>query len=558
VVATSVADPTLSSSASITVAQPPTGAVALPADRITTWAPGIPGGVPARTTICATISAATYGNGSTDAAGAIQAAVNACPDDQVVYLPAGTYRLSNVIQLRHRVVLRGAGANQTRLQMASPGVAVMIGDWTSFGTPLALSADAAKGSTTLTVSNASAIAVGDILQLDQLDDPSVVQGQECPYLKRGSSGAWRSIGQMVEVTAKSGNVLTLASPLHWTFRTSLSAQLVPLSPQPTHYAGLEGVHIVGAGTVAVNVQYAAYSWVKGVETDTVDGVHISLAGTYRSVIRDSYAHHSITYSYGGVSYGYSLESQASDNLVENNIVTYMNKPIQFRAAGGGNVVGYNYVDDSWSQPDSGGNFWFQEMSIDVHCAYPYMELVEGNYAPHMGGASTWGNAGYITYFRNQATSVFRTIALTGPNAPSNQAAIELDARMQSMNVVGNVLGAPGLSGAQYETNAPSTCMTFVPFVYRFNYDGATGYCTFPTPVDTQASDTLLRHGNYDYVTRAVQWSPTVSTQTLPASLYLTSKPAFFGATPWPWIDPTGPTITTLPAKARFDAGTPNG
>jgi hypothetical protein len=216
------------------------------------------------------------------------------------------------------------------------------------------------------------------------------------------------------------------------------------------------------------------------------------------------------------------------------------------------------VDDSWSQPDSGGNFWFQEMSIDVHCAFPYMELVEGNYAPHMGGASTWGNAGYITYFRNQATSVFRTIALTGPNAPSNQAAIELDARMKGMNVVGNVLGAPGLSGARYETKDASTCMTFVPFVYRLNYDGAAGYCTFPTPADTQASDTLLRHGNYDYVNGAVQWSPTVTGQTLPASLYLTSKPAFFGSSPWPWVDPTGPTVSTLPAKARFDAGKPNG
>ena len=40
-------------------------------------------------------------------------------------------------------------------------------------------------------------------------------------------------------------------------------------------------------------------------------------------------------------------------------------------------------------------------------------------------------------------------------------------------------------------------------------------------------------------------------------MYLAAKPAFFGSNPWPWIDPTTGTTHTLPAKARYDAGTPN-
>ena len=44
----------------------------IPADRRTVWNPGIPGGIPSRTTICATVAAATYGNGTTDATAAIQ------------------------------------------------------------------------------------------------------------------------------------------------------------------------------------------------------------------------------------------------------------------------------------------------------------------------------------------------------------------------------------------------------------------------------------------------------------------------------------------------------
>jgi hypothetical protein len=506
--------------------------------------------------VCATLSAATYGNGRTDATSEIQRAIDRCPANEVVYLPAGTYRISSAILLNRPIVLRGAGALRTTLEVSPSGVAVMMGSWTHLGAGVKLARDAPKGSTTLTVTDASSFRSGDIVHLDQLDDPAVVQGTACPYLKRGSDGAWRSIGQMVEIAGKSGDTLTLTSPLHWTFKASLQAQLVPLSPQATKYAGLEDLRIAGASNTAVNVQYAAYSWIRGVETDHVDGVHVSLAGTYRFVLRDSYAHHSLKYAYGGGSYGYSLEWQASDNLVENNIVYYLNKPIQFRAAGGGNVVAYNYVDDAWSQPDAGGNFWFQELGIDVHCAFPYMNLVEGNYAPHLGGASTWGNAGFITFFRNYAPSVSRTIALTGPSAPGNQAAVELDSRMIGMNVVGNVLGSPGLPGASYETKGPTTCTRQVPFIYRLNYDAATGYCAFPSPVDTQASDTLFRHGNFDHVTNSLQWDPSVSNRTLSPSLYLTSKPPFFGSSPWPWVDPTRtPRVSTLPAKARFDAGT---
>ena len=47
-------------------------------DSLTTWAPGVRG-IPTRTRVCATVDAATYGNGRNDASAGIQAAVNACP-----------------------------------------------------------------------------------------------------------------------------------------------------------------------------------------------------------------------------------------------------------------------------------------------------------------------------------------------------------------------------------------------------------------------------------------------------------------------------------------------
>ena len=56
------------------------------------------------------------------------------------------------------------------------------------------------------------------------------------------------------------------------------------------------------------------------------------------------------------------------------------------------------------------------------------------------------------------------------------------------------------------------------------------------------------------------WHPAIADRALPDSLYLPSKPAFFDAGrgyAWPWVDAAGPTkLHVLPAKARYDAGTP--
>lgn len=54
----------------------------------------IPGGIPDRTTLCTTINAAIYGNGTTNATTTIQNALNSCPANPVAYLPAGTYRIN--------------------------------------------------------------------------------------------------------------------------------------------------------------------------------------------------------------------------------------------------------------------------------------------------------------------------------------------------------------------------------------------------------------------------------------------------------------------------------
>src|SRR6267154_1543910 len=72
---------------------------------------GVPGGIPNRSSICATLSP-----GATSSQ--INNAIASCPSGQVVFLNAGTYSLSAGINFNGHgnVTLRGSGPGQTILQ----------------------------------------------------------------------------------------------------------------------------------------------------------------------------------------------------------------------------------------------------------------------------------------------------------------------------------------------------------------------------------------------------------------------------------------------------------
>src|SRR5437667_8667138 len=114
---------------------------------------GIPGGIPNRTTICATINAATYGNGASDATAGIQAALNSCPANQVVSLSSGTFRINSGLRIPSNKVLRGAGPAQTILDLhglTTGAINFGAGSQPSAGISNAITGGAAKGSTSIT------------------------------------------------------------------------------------------------------------------------------------------------------------------------------------------------------------------------------------------------------------------------------------------------------------------------------------------------------------------------------------------------------------------------
>src|SRR6202044_2470425 len=72
------------------------------------------GGIPNRTTICATVE--PLGSGHDDTSD-IQNAINSCPDEQVVSLAAGTFTIAegNFVLIPKDITLRGAGPGATIL-----------------------------------------------------------------------------------------------------------------------------------------------------------------------------------------------------------------------------------------------------------------------------------------------------------------------------------------------------------------------------------------------------------------------------------------------------------
>jgi hypothetical protein len=71
--------------------------------------------------------------------------------------------------------------------------------------------------------------------------------------------------------------------------------------------------------------------------------------------------------------------------------------------------------------------------------------------------------------------------------------------------------------------------------------------------DWQVLSTVIRDGNWDFLTNSQHWHNTSGGFAIPNSMYLRAKPAFFGSNPWPWVVPKTGATYTLPAKARYGA-----
>lgn len=586
----------------------------LTADRATSWTPGLTavGGTPRRSTICATVS--PQGNGRDDAA-RIQSAIDDCQSGQVVELTEGTFIISegNFLLIDKAITLRGAGPVRTKLVKpdgakpfqesvsAKPSPLVIVGPsrypWTSNAddntASRSLTADAVKGASEVTVDNPEGLAAGQIVLLDEAsgalwqDDPQgrgriwaapdwrVVWQKHDPPLPfvdhfapdtfpstPGTAGSWfsrtdRPTAEVKQIAAASGSTITFTTPIHITYRKSHAAQLFRYGSPHVTFAGVEDLTLSGGDNGNLRFEQAAHSWARNLESTQWHGEGISIAGSFGIELREFYVHDGAWAQPGGGGYGISLSAGSSEILIENGIVVRANKLIVSRSAGAGSVVGYNYMDMSYINTNGA---WIEVGLNASHMVGSHHVLFEGNDSHNADSDKTHGNSIYLTFFRNHFSCI---------RAPfENQAGGMIDDAVQSrngpkrcagamaysywMSFVGNVLGSAGrMEGWSNET----TFLNGKPGIWMLGWDDVEPY-----PTDLKVSATALRHGNFDFVTGSQRWALEIADRKLPDSLYLKGKPSFFNAGrgyPWPWVDPSGPTkLRELPAKARYDAGTP--
>ena len=273
---------------------------------------------------------------------------------------------------------------------------------------------------------------------------------------------------------------------------------------------------------------------------------LASTSSFRIEIRDSYIHDGVWPYPGGGGYGISLAGAASEVLIENNIVNRMNKVMVVRSSGAGSVVGYNYMDNGFIGNQPG---WVEVGLNGSHMVGSHHILFEGNESFNYDSDNTHGNAIAMTIFRNHLIGRRRDFSDLG-----NVRGAGLMVGSWWHSFIGNVIGEQGrMTGWVYEDPGDGTYGTTASpwgpgsYIWKLGYDPT----HWEQAADPKVKSTTIRDGNFDYLTNQVRWDR--APETLPPSLYLRAKPAFFGSTPWPWVDPTGDTkLGVLPARRRFD------
>ena len=540
----------------------------LPADRMYDWSPGVnvgvPGGIPMRTTICATIDAATYGTGAVDASSAILSAINGCASGQVVFIPPGPYRLDQPVDRisASNVTIRGAGQGQTILKANKAGMRMLWlgnGDRPNAGTPI--TAGATKDSTSVTIADTSAVEVGGFVRFEQNNPPFVISA--------GSPTTDTKVMSIIaRVTAKTATTVTVSPPLP--FGLDVSPTLIPYASAPMVSTGIEDITFDAAGALAAfQWEHAWGCWVKNIEVKNSPSRQMILVAFINGEIRQSYFHDVVG---GGPDHeGVTLTADDHFNLIEDNVSYDGGFPSIVIGDGPGNchgnVIAYNfaYATDT-NYPDTAG----ADISVN-HGPHNAMNLVEGNISSGFASDGYHGSASHNVVFRNWFTA-------THPTATDNLIALNIGRWSTYFSIVGNVLGSSAFSASGLFM--PETGFAYSDHViYKVGYpnmgnnsfDGTWGSLTGTPDYTTQSATgknlqemdlyvkgTMLRHGNYDYATKMIEWDPAIESKMLPPSLYRSAPPSWWPASvPWPSIGPDKtPRTGGNPAFVRFKAAFP--
>jgi len=442
-------------------------AISLPGGSLAGWTPnttsgvGIPSGIPTRTNIVnMTTGSSPYNcdpTGATDCSANINTAIAAASSGDILYFPAGTYKLTGSVTSGHNnYTIRGAG-DTTIFKPSGNFAPFSLGNGSMYNgaNSTAITGGLSQGSTTLTVSSASGFAVGMLVQICESPDPTIpvfsVSGAGDIGIHLGDGN--NLMQQKDIITGISGNDITIQTPLDWTLQSGLNPVLMGTgngagTGSQTSGVGLESFKLDctnSTGAFAIWLEQCVGCWIGGPAANTVHvyntpGYGIYLLDCYQCEMDHSWI--DTAQSSGGSNGGGLLVQHSSSCLIQNNIINHFFPLIEQDFGCTGNVYGYNFGYDSTSNGAVGCAF------NDNHGPENGFNLVEGNVFPNVQCDGYFGGAAWETYYRNWFYG-------TSPGAsPLSRQAMLLDRFTRQANVVSNLYGGLATSSDPNLPNFP--------------------------------------------------------------------------------------------------------
>jgi hypothetical protein len=572
----------------------------IPADRVIDWTQaGVPGfdAIRASRTMFTNVAGLDT-NGVLDCSAAIQAAINNCPSNGIVGLPAGRLVISNMLYISANslnrggyMTLKGAGSGNTTILNRGSGPAFLTGNQNYGQSNSIVVSTLYQGTSNMIVGVTPDFEVNDVLMLFRQDEAATnfdlvfdnsgltnssiisTNGMLVGYGNWYRVGSGDVFSQLVRCTGISGTSISFWPPLYWSWTNT-----------PGLYAyckrvwgasalvGVESLTITNSSWVQATMKFnGTYgSWLKDCKVLGYGSPVVMFTDSLNCQVQGCDFSLNSANPPGGDVIGLEFNHCSAFKAEENTFSGYWVQMLLESSASGG-VIAYNYFTNEYMAASAPAGYLQPDIYL-CHEAHVMMNLLEGNILSGVQADNYHGSSSHNTFFRNW---VHGTDHAFGYGLTNNIKCIDLCRYSYYYNIVGNVLGSPesARSGAFYQAPNDGTFGTLSPAMYRLgfpdmgndctacndvylNYQGANGTTVWGYPIsfDPRVTNTLLRLNNYDCVTGGV---PDGNTNLPPSLVYGASPPSWWPSTntaPWPPIGPDlSPRVSVIPAQLRYNA-----
>jgi hypothetical protein len=499
---------------------------------------GVSGGIPSGQTIYTSFtSSATYAQ--------INAAIAACPSNQVVYCAAGDYTIGGqIVMNKDGAILRGAtNANGTPATIFHTSTFISVSQGGGFNTSspagwntVNVTAGIARGATTLTLASIPAgCGAGSLLWLSAPTGGAVAGGSFALFLGTDP------YVQIVKVTGVSGNNVSFYPAINADFLTSLKASTS--TSRTYHRMGIENIYLIGNELTYLKSYGTDECWMKNCVVSN------SPPGSVRQVYLNTVSRFEIRHCDLGTidatgSDAYSIFGQdCTGVLVEDNY--FHNSPNFYPQLGAQNCVfSYNFCTNV---PYAQVVGWLSQIVYNHGCMNSY-NLYEGNVIPTYYDDGLLNNPNDPTSTRCNTHLRERVLGWDGSDGGKiyNCHAFTILDPGVNISIAGCVLGKVGFHDV-YAGGGSS--------MYKIIYD-----------FDPSVTSTIGRYGNWNAVDQGIRSSEALTGGQVVANSYLySSKPSWFGSMTWPPFDPSRTSdaqlsATNIPAgyRAAYGVDPPTG